>query len=109
MPDDRPAAGTSPFPVSRSLLAPSALAETVAAAYGLDDPRCRLLKSSIRDVYRVDARQGPAVLIVYRHDQRTAAEIEAELDLLAYLAEHGPAQDVRGAPALPTLAGQHPP
>jgi Ser/Thr protein kinase RdoA (MazF antagonist) len=95
-----------PFPVTRSLLAPTALAEVVGAAYGLDEVRCRLIKATIRDVYRVDARQGPAVLIVYRYGRRTAEEIAAELDLLDELAEHGPTAGVSVAPALRTMGGE---
>lgn len=93
------------FPVLRSLLDPESLAETLVGAYGLNEPRCRLLKATIRDVYRVDARQGPFVLIVYRHGRRTAAEIEAELDVLADLAEQGPREGVAVAPALPITTG----
>jgi Ser/Thr protein kinase RdoA (MazF antagonist) len=104
MPDDRP---TPPlFPAVRSLLAPDALAERVARAYGLDDARCRLIKATIRDVYRVDARQGPSVLIVYRHDRWTADAIESELDVLDDLAARGPAAGVAVAPALRTVTGQ---
>lgn len=103
MPDDRAAPGT--FPVTRSMLTPGALAELVEAAYGFDEVRCRLIKSTIRDVYRVDTRQGPAVLIVYRHGRRTAEEIGAELDLLEMLAEQGPAVGVAVAPALRALDG----
>ena len=94
------------LPVTRSLLAPTALAETIVSAYGLDGVRCRLIKATIRDVYRVDADQGPAVLIVYRHGRRTAEEIAAELDLLDDLAGRGPAVEVSVAPALRTLAGE---
>jgi Ser/Thr protein kinase RdoA (MazF antagonist) len=91
------------LPVARSLLAPAALAEIVGAEYGLDDVRCRLIKATIRDVYRVDARQGPSILAVYRHERRTAAEIEAELDLLDVLEEHGPAIGVVVAPSIRTM------
>jgi Ser/Thr protein kinase RdoA (MazF antagonist) len=93
------------LPVVRSLLAPAALAEVVGVEYGLDGVRCRLIKATIRDVYRVDARQGLAVLAVYRHGRRTAAEIEAELDLLDLLAERGPAMGVVVAPGLRTMRG----
>src|SRR5688500_4954137 len=104
MPEAGSVQGT--FPVTRSLLAPTALAEVVGAEYGLDGIRCRLIKATIRDVYRVDARQGPAVLIVYRPGRRTAEEITAELDLLDHLAERGPAAGVSVAPALRTTGGE---
>lgn len=94
------------LPVVRSMLAPAALAETVGAAYGLDEVCCRLIKATIRDVYRVDARQGPSVLIVYRHGRRTAEAIGAELDVLDLLAEQGPAVGVSVAPAHRTLTGE---
>jgi len=94
------------MPVVRSLLAPAALAETVGAAYRLDGTRCWLIKATIRDVYRVESRSGPAVLCVYRHGRRTVEEIGAELDVLDDLAERGPAVGVRVAPAVRTLAGE---
>jgi Ser/Thr protein kinase RdoA (MazF antagonist) len=106
MPHELAGPGTGPFPVWRSLLAPEALAEALGSAYGLEEPRCRLIKATIRDVYRVDARQGRFVAIVYRHDRRTADEIEAELDVLDDLAERGAAAGVNVAPALRTLAGE---
>jgi Ser/Thr protein kinase RdoA (MazF antagonist) len=93
------------LPVARSLLAQAALAEVVGAEYGLDGVRCRLIKATVRDVYRVESRQGPAILAVYRHGRRTAAEIEAELDVLDLLAEHGPALGVVVAPSLRTVRG----
>src|SRR5215207_8870814 len=105
MPDEIAGPGTGTFPVWRSLLAPEALAGTLGGAYGLDEPRCRLIKATIRDGYRVDARQGRFVSIVYRHDRRTADEIEAELDVLDDLAERGAAAGVNVAPALRTLTG----
>ena len=104
MPDERSAPGT--FPVVRSLLSTTALAEVIGAAYGLDEPRCRLIKATSRDVYRVDTRQGPSVLAVYRHDRRSADQIEAELDVLDDLAERGPSVDVAVAPALRTVTGE---
>jgi Ser/Thr protein kinase RdoA (MazF antagonist) len=93
------------LPVARSLLAPAALAEVVGTEYGLDEVRCRLIKATVRDVYRVESRQGPAILAVYRHERRTAAEIEAELDLLDLLAERGPAVGVVVAPSRRTMRG----
>ena len=88
------------------MLSSTALAGVVSLAFGLEGARCRLIKATIRDVYRVDARQGPAVLIVYRHARRTADEIEAELDVLDDLAERGPAAGVAVAPALRTSSGE---
>lgn len=97
---------TGQVPAVRSLLSPAALAETVGTEYGLVQVRCRLVKATIRDVYRVEARRGPAVLVVYRHGRRTVEEIGAELDVLDDLAERGPAVDVAVAPALRTRAGE---
>src|SRR5262245_10151006 len=70
------------FPVTRSMIEPAALAKLIEAAYGLQEVSCRLIKAASRDVYHVESQQGPRVLIVYRHGRRTAAEIEAELDVL---------------------------
>ncbi len=70
------------FPVVHSLLSPVALAELLGRMYGLREVRCYLIKATIRDVYRVDSREGPYVLIVYRRARRSEAEIDAELDVL---------------------------
>lgn len=88
------------FPTVRSLLSPAALAALVAEQFGWTGVSCRLLKATIRDVYRVDAQQGPAVLIVYRRDRATAAGIEAELTVLDDLAARGPAHGLFVGPAL---------
>ena len=101
-----PDAAQGLFPAVRSLLAPAALARTIGAAYGLDEVRCRLIKATIRDVYRVDSWQGTAVLCVYRHGRRSAEEIGAELDVLDDLAARGPAEDVHVATVLRTLSGE---
>jgi Ser/Thr protein kinase RdoA (MazF antagonist) len=92
------------LPVVHSLLFPVALADLVSAEYGLDEVCCRLIKATIRDVYRVDARQGPSILAVYRHGRR-AAEIEAELDVLDFLAARGPDAGVVVAPSIRTMRG----
>lgn len=90
------------FPVVQSLLSPVALAELLGEAFGLRAVRCHLLKATIRDVYRVDSREGPSILIAYRYGRRTLAEIEAELDVLDYLA----LRRVPVAPAVPSLSGE---
>ena len=92
------------FPVVRSLLSPAALAQMLGVAYGLDQARCHLIKATSRDVYRVESREGPQVLVVYRHGHRTKAEIGAELDL----PEHLGARGLAGAPAIPSLTGDRP-
>lgn len=90
------------FPAVQSLLSPVALAEMLDEAYGLREVRCHLIKATIRDVYRVGSREGPYVLIVYRHARRTIVEIEAELDVLDRLA----LGRVPVAPAVRMLSGE---
>lgn len=96
---------TDVFPSVRSLLAPDALAKMVAEHYGWHNVSSRLIKATSRDVYLVDAQQGPAVLIVYRHNRGGAAPIEGELDILDSLADRGPEAGVVVAPAMRTLEG----
>lgn len=90
------------FPVVRSLLSPTALAQALDVAYGLDRTRRRLIKATSRDIYRIESREGPKILAVYRHDRRTMAEIEAELDVL----EHLEARGLAVATAVPTRTGE---
>lgn len=73
-------------PVLRSLPTVDGLARLIETSYGLSGVRCRLIQGTIRDTYRVDSREGPFVLAIYRHGRRTVAEIVAELDLLDALA-----------------------
>lgn len=90
------------LPVARSMVAVDALARLLEAVYGLADVRCQLIKGTIRDTYRVTARDGPYVLSIYRHGRRSAAEIAAELDLLDFLVAGG----VRVAPAVRQRSGE---
>ncbi len=77
------------FPVLKSLLAVDALARVLEANYGLKNVWCQLIKGTIRDTYRVTARDAPYILSIYRHGQRAINEILAELDLLDHLAADG--------------------
>jgi len=77
------------FPVSRSLLSPDALARALETAYGLSDVRCRLIKATVNDVYRVDAASGPHLLRIHRANGHSLAAIAGELDLLDSLQARG--------------------
>jgi len=77
------------FPVSRSLLSPDALARSLEAAYGLSDARCRLIKATVNDVYRVDSMSGPYILRIHRAQGQSLATITGELDLLDSLQARG--------------------
>jgi Ser/Thr protein kinase RdoA (MazF antagonist) len=65
----------------RSIVDPAALADAVAAAYRLPVTGCVLLRSLVNDVYRVDTRDRPRVLKLYRAGHRTRAEAGWEVEL----------------------------
>jgi len=77
------------FPASRSLLSPHALARALEAAYGLLEVRCRLIKATVNDVYRVDAASGPHLLRIHRANGQSLVAVTGELDMLDYLQAQG--------------------
>ncbi len=77
------------IPVLRSILVPEALSSLVEAAYGLTVTRLQLIKAVVLDTYRVWTSAGLYILRVYPRRRRTFAEINAELDFLAYLHSQG--------------------
>lgn len=77
------------IPVLRSILAPEVLSALVERAYGLTGTRLQLIKAVVLDTYRVWTNTAPYILRIYPERRRTFAEINAELDLLAYLHTQG--------------------
>jgi Ser/Thr protein kinase RdoA (MazF antagonist) len=77
------------FPVVKSLLAPETLLHTVKQAYHVPVTECHLLSVSMRDLYILRGRTGQFILIVYRHNQWTPEQIEAEWEFVAYLESEG--------------------
>lgn len=77
------------FPVQHSILDENALAEWASARYLLKNPvRCRFLRQSMSDVYRVDTRDATYILKVYAHHRHTKLSIEAEVNFLNDLRAH---------------------
>jgi Ser/Thr protein kinase RdoA (MazF antagonist) len=77
------------FPVQHSILSENALAKWVVSAYSLREPvRCRFLKGSMSDVYRVDAFDAAYILKIYMHNRHSMHAIEAEVDFLIDLNDH---------------------
>lgn len=89
------------FPITRSYLSVEALARTLTDLYGLADVRCQLIKAMVCDTYLVTSETGRSILRVYRHNQRTLDQINAELDIIEHLAASG----LTVAPALPQSSG----
>lgn len=77
------------IPVLRSILTPELLTALVERAYELTVTHLQLIKAVVLDTYRVWTNAGPYILRVYPGRRRTRAEINAELDLLAYLRTQG--------------------
>ena len=77
------------IPALRSILTPEPLTALVERAYGLTVTRLQLIKAVVLDTYRVWTNAGPYILRIYPGCRRTLAEINAELDLLAYLHMQG--------------------
>jgi Ser/Thr protein kinase RdoA (MazF antagonist) len=69
----------------RSTVAPEAIAELVAGAYGVSADRCVLLRSLVNDVYRIDTADRSRVFKLYRAGHRTPDEVAWEVDLAAAL------------------------
>lgn len=75
------------FPVIHSTLDSAALAVEVARRYALPgDCACRLVARGSNDLYRVQCGAARYALRVSRAHHRTAAELNYELDLLAFMA-----------------------
>jgi Ser/Thr protein kinase RdoA (MazF antagonist) len=77
------------LPAVHSILEPVALGRLVGRAYGLAVSHCRLIKAMSQDSYEIVAADRRYFLKVYRHGQRSAAEIAAEIAFLHHLDEHG--------------------
>jgi len=77
---------TSPFPVQRSLLSVSALAEWVSANYNLPGSlTCQFWRRGINDLYVVRAKGIELVLRISPTDWRAFEHLAAEMDLLSFL------------------------
>lgn len=91
------------FPVQHSVLSEDALADWAQKTYGLKSPvRCRFLRSSMSDVYRINAPGRSCILKIYLHGRHTQPEIQAEIDFLLDLVSGDlpvvvPLADVAGA------------
>jgi Ser/Thr protein kinase RdoA (MazF antagonist) len=71
------------FPVQHSILSENALAEWASSCYSLKEPvRCRFLRGSMSDVYRVDSLDAAHILKIYLHKRHSMHAIEAEVDFL---------------------------
>ena len=80
---------TSFFPVQRSLLAASALAEQVLSNYNLPGPvTCDFWHRSINDTYLVQAGNSKFMLRIAPTNWRSYENLEAEINLLQFLFNH---------------------
>jgi Ser/Thr protein kinase RdoA (MazF antagonist) len=77
------------FPVHKSFLSPTALANRICNEYGFANVICQLLAASMRDIYLVRTDSQRFILVVYRAGVRNVAEIQGEWQFVSYLAEHG--------------------
>jgi Ser/Thr protein kinase RdoA (MazF antagonist) len=77
------------FPVQHSVLSANALAEWASTHYSLGEPvRCRFLRGSMSDVYRLDTPEAAYILKIYLHDRHSVRAIEAEVNFLNDLLDH---------------------
>jgi Ser/Thr protein kinase RdoA (MazF antagonist) len=71
------------FPVQHSILSEKALAAWARSHYPLREPlRCRFLRGSMSDVYRLDTRDAAYILKIYLHNRHPMRAIQAEVDFL---------------------------
>lgn len=74
--------------ILKSFIEPAALAQQLASHYGLTNARTMLIKTTIRDVYRVTSDAGMHVAILYPA-QRTPQMIDEEIAITDHLHQHG--------------------
>jgi len=80
---------TPPFPVQHSILSAAALADWAASHYPLKAPlRCRFLRGSMSDVYRLETSDAAYFLKIYLHNRHSKHAIRAEIDFLLDLLDH---------------------
>lgn len=75
------------IPVIHSIVSGNALIETVLNNYPIGTRSCQIYKRGLNDTYLVATEQEIDILRVYRYGWRTKAEIDFELELLAFLHE----------------------
>ena len=74
------------FPVSKSILSDSALADFIQKQYALgDNTSCRLLKTWVNDTYLIKANNTNYIFRVYTLNWRTEKEIQEEIRLIGLL------------------------
>ena len=77
------------LPVRYAIVDVGALQTLIATLYGWTNVRCQLIKGTMRDVYEVWSDQQHAILCLYRSEERTHSEIDAELTVMQYLHHQG--------------------
>ena len=90
------------LPTAYSMVDAAALAQLLEQTYGFSGVRCQLIKGTVRDTYLVITRDQRYILCIYRHGDRSAAQIEAELAFIDHLYAH----DLPVPPAIPDQQGQ---
>lgn len=78
------------FPIECSILSSEALGERVLPHYSLTGSHtCQLLQHGDNDTYLAYQAQNKYILRVWSKDDRPWTEIEAEVELLDFLVQHG--------------------
>lgn len=77
------------LPVAYSIVDVTALEALIASHYGWQHVGCQLIKGTMRDVYEVVADDRHAILCIYRHGERTPAQIAAEMAIVRHLGASG--------------------
>jgi len=82
---------TDRFPAILSVLSPQALIEQIVPQYRVGDiSMCELYSSGFNDTYRIKTVSGKTFYLrAYRHQWRTLADIQYELDVLNHLKAKG--------------------
>lgn len=90
------------FPVAKSFLCHTVLAQRIEEEYGLSNVRCQLITATMRDVYLITSNPEHYIFYIYRYNQRTAEEIIAEWHFVNYLGANG----IPVAPAILNKKGE---
>ncbi len=77
------------FPSSYSTMTELELTGVISDRYKLSVPECRLITKGVGDTYLITSQGIKFILRVYRKSHRTLDHINAEVELLLYLKQHG--------------------
>lgn len=77
------------FPTQYSTVSTRALEQFLNEQYGFKELSCRLLIRNVSDTYLLAGESEKYIFKIYRNTHRSLSEIQAEVELLHHLKQHG--------------------